>query len=101
MSAVLAFGASGLVMAAAPTSSASVHSGAGDCIAHHPTVSAEYQFGYTGGGSGHDEPELYPVSSLPGSSQDLTWTAVLPQDCTVPVSAVGPTFLWGGSEARP
>jgi hypothetical protein len=40
---------------------------------------------------------LLPVSSLPGSAQDLTWTAVLPQDGTVPVSAVGPTFWWGGT----
>src|SRR5258708_9549043 len=101
MSAVLAFGASGLVMAAAPTSSASVHSGAGDCIAHHPTVSAEYQIGYTGGCSGHDEPELDPVSSLPGSAQDLTRTAVLPNDGTLPVSADGPTFWWGGKLSHP
>src|SRR5258708_23285365 len=101
MSAVLAFGASGLVMAAAPTSSASVHSGAGDCIAHHPHVSAECELGYGGGCSGHDEAELDPVSSLPGSAQDLTWTAVLPKDGTVPVSAVGPTFWWGGTVTDP
>jgi hypothetical protein len=39
------------------------------------------------GCSGHDEPELDPVSSLAGSAQDLTWTAVLPSDGAVPVSA--------------
>ena len=33
-------------------------------------------------------------SSLHGSAQDLTWTAVLPADGTVPVSAVGPTFTY-------
>ena len=96
MAAVLMLGASGLAMAAAPATSASVHSGAGDCIAHHPAVSGEYQIGYTAGCSGHDEPELDPVSSLPGSAQDLTWTAILPKDGTVPVSAVGPTFWWAG-----
>ena len=101
MAAVLMLGASGLAMAAAPATSASVHSGAGDCIAHHPAVSGEYQIGYTGGCSGHDEPELDPVSSLPGSAQNLTWTAVLPKDGTVPVSAVGPTFWWGGTVTDP
>jgi hypothetical protein len=53
------------------------------------------------GCSGHDEPELDPVSSLAGSAQDLTWTAVLPADGTVPVSAVGPTFWWGGTVTDP
>ena len=61
MSAVLALGGSGLAMTAAPATSASVHSGAGDCIAHRPTLSGEYQIGYTGGCSGHDEPELVLV----------------------------------------
>jgi hypothetical protein len=56
---------------------------------------------YTGACSGHDEPELDPVSSLPGSAQDLTWTAILPKDGTVPVSAVGPTFWWGGAVSDP
>lgn len=41
------------------------------------------------------------MSSLPGSAQDLTWTAVLPADGTVPVSAVGPTFWWGGAVSDP
>src|SRR5258708_1680128 len=44
---------------------------------------------------------LDPVSSAPGSAQDLTWTAILPKDGTVPVSAVGPTFWWGGTVTRP
>jgi hypothetical protein len=75
----------------------SAQSGAGDCIAHHPSTSVWY----TAGCSGHDEPELDPVSSAPGSAQDLTWTAVLPADGTVPVSAVGPTFWWGGTVTDP
>jgi hypothetical protein len=101
ISAALALSASGLAMTTAPTTSASVHSGAGDCIAHRPTVSGEYQIRYAAGCSGHDEPEIDPVSSLPGSAQDLTWTAVLPKDGTVPVSAVGPTFWWGGTVTDP
>jgi hypothetical protein len=97
---VLALGAGGAALAAAGPASASGgsgHSGAGDCIAHHPN----YPFWYTAGCSGHDEPELDPVSSLAGSAQDLTWTAVLPKDGTVPVSAVGPTFWWGGTVTDP
>src|SRR5258708_28746346 len=101
VSVALALGASGLLMTAPAATSASVHSGAGDCIAHRPTLSWGYQIGYTGGCSGHDEPELDPVSSLAGSAQDLTWTAVLPKDGTVPVSAVGPTFWWGGTVTDP
>jgi hypothetical protein len=76
-------------------------SGAGDCIAHHPNASAQYPVWYTAGCTGHDEPELDPVSSAPGSAQDLTWTAVLPADGSVPVSAVGPTFWWGGTVTDP
>ena len=70
----------------------------GVCIGRHPNPAAAW---YTGACSGHDEPELDPVSSLPGSAQDLTWTAILPKDGTVPVSAVGPTFWWGGAVSDP
>jgi hypothetical protein len=72
-------------------------SGAGDCIAHHFGGSVWY----TSGCSGHDEPELDPVSSLSGSARDLAWTAILPSDGSVPVSAVGPTFWWGGTVTDP
>ncbi len=71
------------------------------CIAHRPLESAAFSPYYTGGCSGHDEPELDPVSSLPGSARDLTWTAILPSDGAVPVSAVGPTFWWGGTVNDP
>jgi hypothetical protein len=94
----------GLVAAGQPGSAAQAsggHSGAGDCIAHHPNSDAQYPIWYTAGCSGHDEPELDPVSSLAGSAQDLTWTAVLPSDGAVPVSAVGPTFWWGGTVTDP
>jgi len=80
------------------TASASQGQSGGVCIGRHPNPSAVW---YTGACSGHDEPELDPVSSLPGSAQDLTWTAVLPKDGTVPVSAVGPTFWWGGAVSNP
>jgi hypothetical protein len=70
----------------------------GVCIGRHPSASAVW---YTGACSGHDEPELDPVSAVPGSAQDLTWTAVLPSDGSVPVSAVGPTFWWGGAVTDP
>lgn len=83
-----------------PASAGTPSSGAGGCIAHRPGGDAEYHI-YTGSCSGHDEPELDPVSSLAGSAQDLTWTAILPQDGTVPVSAVGPTFWWGGTVTDP
>ena len=76
-------------------------SGAGDCIAHHPNSGTEYPVWYAQGCTGHDEPELDPVSSLAGSAQELTWTAVLPTDGTVPVSSVGPTFWWGGTVTDP
>jgi len=101
LSAVSVLGASGLVMAAGPASGAAAHSGSGDCIAHRPIAAGEYQIGYTASCTGHDEPELDPVSSQPGSAQDLTWTAILPKDGTVPVSAVGPTFWWGGTVTDP
>jgi hypothetical protein len=94
----------GLVVAGQPGNAAQVsggHSGAGDCIAHHPNADAQYPLWYAAGCSGHDEPELDPVSSLAGSAQDLTWTAVLPSDGAVPVSAVGPTFWWGGTVTDP
>ena len=70
----------------------------GVCIGRHPNT---YEVWYTGACSGHDEPELDPVSSLVGSAQDLTWTAILPKDGTVPVSDVGPTFWWGGAVSDP
>jgi len=40
-------------------------SGAGDCIAHHPNSDAQYPIWYAAGCSGHDEPELDPVSVAP------------------------------------
>lgn len=72
------------------------------CLAHIPGgLSAddndlsEY---YTSGCTGHDEPELDPVSSAPHSAQNITWRVQLPADGpNVPVSKVGPTFWFGGT----
>ena len=52
-----------------------------------PNSGTEYPVWYAQGCTGHDEPELDPVSSLAGSAQELTWTAVLPTDGAVPVSS--------------
>ncbi|HXB48425.1 MAG TPA: hypothetical protein VNW50_11745 [Streptosporangiaceae bacterium] len=83
---------------ATASGSNSANQSGGVCIGRHPNETAVW---YTGACSGHDEPELDPVSSLPGSAQDLTWTVVLPADGTVPVSSVGPTFWWGGAVSDP
>jgi len=74
--------------------SAGAGSAAG-CLAHVAGGDL-YQY-YTPGCTGHDEPELDPVSSAPGSAQNITWRAVLPADGKFPVSSVGPTFWFGGT----
>jgi hypothetical protein len=72
------------------------------CIAHHPRyVEGSFEVKYDSGCSGHDEPEIFPVSSAPGSGRDLTWTVVLPTDGSFPVSATGPTFWFGGTVTDP
>src|SRR5437764_10954449 len=68
-------------------------SGQSLCIAHHPQ---DYVW-YTHSCTGHDEPELDPLSNLPGSAQDLTWTIVLPRNGALQVDSVGPTFWIGGT----
>ncbi len=75
----------------------------GDCLAHHPNyIEGQIEVQYTQGCTGHDEPELFPISSAPGSARDLTWTVVLPKDGPAfPVSATGPTFWFGGTVNDP
>jgi hypothetical protein len=83
-------GAAAVLLAAAPAL-------AQICIAHHPNyLAGTLEVEYASGCSGHDEPEIDPLSSAPGSAQDATWTVVLPADGAVPVSDVGPTFWFGG-----
>src|SRR5215831_16597562 len=89
--------------ASASTSSGTVTSGTAGastaaCLAHVPAGLGEdwYDF-YTPGCTGHDEPELDPVSSASRSAQNITWHVQLPADGTFPVSSVGPTFWFGGT----
>ena len=74
-----------------------------NCLAHHfqyiPNI---VEVTYEKGCTGHDEPELDPVSSAPGSARDLTWNVVLPTDGTsTMVSDLGPTFWFGGVVTDP
>jgi hypothetical protein len=72
------------------------------CLAHHPLyIPGVLETSYSQGCTGHDEPELFPVSSAPGSARDLTWTAVLPTNGRSSVSDVGPTFWFGGTVNDP
>ena len=89
--------------AAAPRAHAA-GSGQSLCIGHHPQ---EYVW-YTSSCTGHDEPEIDPLSNAPGSAQDLTWTIVLPSNAPGTTAAqegqvdsVGPTFWIGGSVTDP
>jgi hypothetical protein len=68
------------------------------CLAHVVGGASEdwYDY-YTPGCTGHDEPELDPVSSAPHSARDVTWHVALPADGTFPVTSVGPTFWFGGT----
>lgn len=81
----------GLVAGPTVAASASPSTQSG-CEGHYPTWGIQYAPGCTG----HDEPELDPVSSAPGSGQNATWTVVLPTDGTSLVSDTGPTFWFGG-----
>jgi len=72
------------------------------CVAHRPNyIEGKLEVRYDAECTGHDEPELAPVSSAPGSARDLTWTVVLPSDGSVTVDAVGPTFWFGGTVTDP
>jgi len=74
----------------------------GGCLAHHPIyVEGTFETQYTQGCTGHDEPELDPLSNLAGSARDLTWTAVLPANGAFDVDATGPTFWFGGTVTDP
>jgi hypothetical protein len=81
----------------AATHNTSAGSGQSLCIGHHPQ---EFVW-YTSSCTGHDEPEIDPLSSAAGSAQDLTWHITLPSDGTTTVDAVGPTFWIGGAVTDP
>jgi len=65
------------------------------CSAHRPLTDPGENY-YTPGCSGHDEPELDPLSGTPGSGKNLTWKFILPADGSYPVGATGPAFWFGG-----
>src|SRR5258708_37086973 len=68
------------------------------CLAHVPGgLSEDWYDSYRPGCTGHDEPELDPISSASRSAQNITWHVQLPADGTFPVSSVGPTFWFGGT----
>jgi hypothetical protein len=68
------------------------------CIGHHPQ---DFVW-YTASCTGHDEPEIDPLSNRAGSAQDLTWTVVLPTNGSLQqVDSVGPTFWIGGTVSDP
>jgi hypothetical protein len=87
---VLALAGAGGALGASSTSQST-------CIAHHPQ---EYVW-YTGSCTGHDEPEIDPLSNRAGSAQDLTWKLILPTDGSTAVDSVGPTFWTGGTVTDP
>jgi hypothetical protein len=99
--------AAALAVALAGAAAARAHaagSGQSLCIGHHPQ---EYVW-YTGSCTGHDEPEIDPLSNRAGSARDLTWTLVLPtneagttQAQVGQVDSVGPTFWIGGTVTDP
>ncbi len=67
------------------------------CIAHHPQ---DFVW-YTASCTGHDEPEIDPISNHKGSAHDSTWTIVLPTNGAVQVDSVGPTLWIGGTVTDP
>jgi hypothetical protein len=101
---VLAAAATAILAGAAAVPSAHAGSGQSLCIGHHPQA----WIWYTGSCTGHDEPEIDPLSTAAGSAQDLTWTVVLPTDeagtteaQVGQVDSVGPTFWIGGTVTDP
>src|SRR6516164_1001805 len=91
------------VAAGASSSAAAVISGTAGastagCLAHVPGgLSEDWYDSYTPGYTGHDEPELDPVSSASRSAENITWHVQLPADGATAVSSVGPTFWFGGT----
>jgi hypothetical protein len=72
-----------------------------NCLAHIigglSSDDSDWSEYYTPNCTGHDEPELDPVSSAPGSARDITWRTALPAGGTYSVPSVGPTFWFGGT----
>ena len=91
-------GAAGSTNAVSGTTSGTAGASTAGCLAHIPGgLSEDFYDSYAPGCTGHDEPELDPVSSALRSAQNITWRVRLPADGTFPVSSVGPTFWFGGT----
>jgi hypothetical protein len=93
----------GIVVSIAPgVAQAADKQGAG-CVGRHPAyIEGVFEPSYSAGCSGHDEPELNPLSNLAGSAKDVTWSFDLPGNGgRFPVDAVGPTFWFGGPVTDP
>ena len=88
------------VFALAGSAGAATHGRAGAqvaaCLAHVIRSNSAY---YALNCTGHDEPELDPVSSAPHSAFNVTWHVALPAGGKASVSSVGPTFWFGGTVA--
>jgi hypothetical protein len=98
--ALVVLGAAASAGAAGSTNVTSGTAGAttAGCLAHIPGgLREDFYDSYAPGCTGHDEPELDPVSSALRSAQNITWRVRLPADGTFPVSSVGPTFWFGGT----
>ena len=76
-------GAAGTGTGSATVSSGTVGASTAACLSHVVGGLSEdwYEY-YTAGCTGHDEPELDPVSSAPGSARNITWRVALPADGT-------------------
>jgi hypothetical protein len=72
------------------------------CIAHKPIyVEDLFEVHYHAGCTGHDEPELDPISNHPHSAIDQTWRVILPTDGTYRMSQPGPIMWIGGTVHDP
>jgi hypothetical protein len=100
----------GLAMAAAmlaatpATSGAAGTAGGGQsaCVGHHPAyVEDVFEVHYASACSGHDEPELDPLSNQAGSGENVTWTLQLPRNGSFGVDSVGFGFWTGGPVTDP
>ena len=98
---VLALAALGVAALSAPAAGAAVRHGSACVERHVAYVEGRIEVQYRPGCTGHDEPELDPVSSLPHSARDLTWKFVLPTDGRFPVAGTGFGFWFGGTVTDP
>jgi hypothetical protein len=57
---------------------------------------------YVKGCYGHDEPAIDPISSVPGTGQDITWIIRQPTSSSErPLLDLGPTFWVGATLSDP